>query len=168
MAPYGAADSQVHLHSLDKRNSVARRNSHNMCIRSCKCMPFHLVQVLLRIFRRLFSVLVPFVFYSLYVKATATVHSISSLRCGLQTYQSLKSPACWCVSICFDCESQDCALLLRRAPALCVLKSRDSPLPVSFDHRHRGDFFQERNGLSSGTTRTGHVPCGMDKCNIGC
>ena len=25
----------------------------------------------------------------------------------------------------FDCESQDSALLLRRAPALCVLKSRD-------------------------------------------
>jgi hypothetical protein len=33
-------------------------------------MPFHFVQVQLRIFRRLFSVLVPFVFHSVYMKAT--------------------------------------------------------------------------------------------------
>ena len=59
-------------------------------------------------------------------------------------------------------------LLVCRAPALRVLKSRDQPLPVSFDHHHRGDFFQNWNGLSSGTTRTGHVPRSMDKCNIGC
>jgi hypothetical protein len=34
-------------------------------------MPFHFVQVLLGIFHRLFSVLVPFVFHSLYSKAIA-------------------------------------------------------------------------------------------------
>jgi len=42
-----------------------------MCIRSCKCIPFRFVQLLLRIFHRLFLVLVPVVFYSLYSKAIA-------------------------------------------------------------------------------------------------
>ena len=44
-ALYGAVAAQVHRHNLGKRSSISRRNSRNMCIRSCKCMPFHLVQV---------------------------------------------------------------------------------------------------------------------------
>src|SRR5258708_39841006 len=43
-------------------------------------MPFHFVQVLLRIFHRLFLVLVPLVFHSLYSKAIA-LPFISFCRC---------------------------------------------------------------------------------------
>ncbi len=54
-----------------------------MCIRSCKCMPFHFVQVSLGIFHRLFLVLVPFVFHSLYSKGIA-LRSLSFCRCGVE------------------------------------------------------------------------------------
>jgi len=55
-----AAVAQVHLRSLDKQRSFARRNSRNMCIRNCKCMLLRSVQAALRIFRILFSDLAPF------------------------------------------------------------------------------------------------------------
>ena len=59
-ALYGAVAAQVHLHSLCKRSTFARRNSRNTCIRNCKCMLLRSLQALLRIFRRFFSALAPF------------------------------------------------------------------------------------------------------------
>jgi hypothetical protein len=50
-------------------------------------MPFHIVQVYLRIFHRIFLVLVP-LFSTTYVKATATVHITLSLLCGEQKRQN--------------------------------------------------------------------------------
>jgi hypothetical protein len=46
-------------------------------------MPFHFVQVSLGIFHRLFLVLVPFVFHSLYSKGIA-LRSLSFCRCGVE------------------------------------------------------------------------------------